>query len=171
LGEPNQTMNIRYRPLQTDQLEEVKSIFDYYTQQTTANLLTEPMGMRDFQRLIHLDHPVYPALTLLNEEDKIVGFCALVPYQNSLAFRRTAEAYVYIKPEYCRKGYGSVALLQLEQQARKTGVLNLLATVTGSAPAAFRMFEQAGYIQIAWYRNIGEKFGMLLDQVVFQKAL
>lgn len=164
-------MDIRYRPLVSDQLEEVKSIFDHYTRQTTANLLVEPPSMKEFQQLVYLDHPLYPALTLLDKEEKVVGFCALVPFQKSLAYRRTAEAWIYIKPEYCSKGYGKHALVELEHQARKAGLLNLLSTVTGNTPAAFQLFEQAGYKQIAWFRNIGEKFGILLDQVVFQKAL
>jgi len=164
-------MEIRYRPLAPGQLEEVKSIFDHYTSQTTANLLVEPPSMKEFQQLVYLDHPLYPALTLLDNEERIVGFCALVPYSKSMAYRRTAEAWIYIKPGYCSKGYGSHALVELEHQARKAGLINLLSTVTGNAPAAYQLFEQAGYKQIAWFRNVGEKFGILLDQVVFQKAL
>jgi phosphinothricin acetyltransferase len=164
-------MDVKFKTLQADRLEEAKAIFDHYTMRSTANLLLEVMSLREFQQLLPLHHPLYPAIQIENEEARLVGFGALRPFQHAPAFRRSAEAIIYLKENYCNRGFGRITLLQLEQQARKNGIINLLATVTGNAPAAYRLLEHNGYIQIAWYRNIGEKFGLLHDQVVFQKAI
>lgn len=164
-------MDVKFKPLQAEYLEEAKAIFDHYTLRSTANLLLDVMSMRDFQQLLPIHQPMYPAIQIENEDARLVGFGALHPFQHSQAYRRSAEAIIYLKESHCHQGYGRITLRQLEQQARKNGIINLLATVTGTAPAAYQLLEQNGFIQIAWYRNIGEKFGLLHDQVVFQKAI
>jgi phosphinothricin acetyltransferase len=47
----------------------------------------------------------------------------------------------------------------------------LVGTLCGENHASIRLMEKSGYSRCAHLKNIGEKFGKLLDVVVYQKEI
>ncbi|MCK9207197.1 MAG: GNAT family N-acetyltransferase [Salinivirgaceae bacterium] len=72
---------------------------------------------------------------------------------------------------YGQKGIGKVALLHLEQKAVETGIRNLIAIISGDNSGSIHLFEKMGYSKCAHFKNVGEKFGKVLDVVAYQKEL
>jgi L-amino acid N-acyltransferase YncA len=74
-------------------------------------------------------------------------------------------------PGQQRKGIGKRILLHLEDVAVAKGLKNLLGVITGDNTASIALFESAGYVKCAHYKNVGEKFNKVLDVVAYQKEI
>lgn len=58
----------------------------------------------------------------------------------------------------------------MEEDARKTGVIKVfIGIISVDNSGSVKLFENAGYVKCAHFRNVGEKFGKILDVVAYQK--
>jgi len=78
---------------------------------------------------------------------------------------------IYLKPEFCNKGIGKIALEHLEKKAGENGIRNLIGIITGDNEGSIALFEKSGYLKCAHFKNVGEKFNKVLDVVAFQKEI
>ena len=163
-------MDIRFETLKNSDLTEVKKIYDQYIINTTVTFHTRPVSIEELKQFICIDHPRYKSYLILCD-DNMAGYCYLSCYKNREAYDRTAEIAIYLKSEYCGKGIGQMAFRYLEEEAQKVGLKNIIGNVTGSNRESMALFEKLGYTQCARFKNIGEKFGSLLDVVSYQKEL
>ena len=112
----------------------------------------------------------YPSF-LIKDNDEIIGYCFLTQYKKRQAYDRSAELSIYLKPEFTGKGIGPVALNYLEVAAKNAGIHVLVGTLCGENYASIRLMEKSGYSKCAHLKNIGEKFGKILDVVIYQKEI
>lgn len=161
---------IRFEEIKEQDLPTVKLIYDWYIENSTATFHTEPIRIEQLKEFIYVDHPLYPSY-LIYTDNVITGYCFLTNYKKRQAYDKTAEVTLYLKPEYCHKGIGKIALEHLELQAKLKGLKNLIAIVTGDNEESIALFEKFGYTRCAHYKNIGEKFNKVLDVIGFQKEI
>lgn len=163
-------MEIQFEELREQDLPEVKKIYDWYIENSTATFHTEPIRIDQLKEFIYIDHPLYNSYMIyLNKE--IVGYCYLTNYKKRQAYDRTAEVTIYLKPEFCGKGIGRIALDHLEKKARENGLKNLIGIISGDNVGSIALFEKSGFTKCAHFKNVGEKFNKLLDIVAFQKEI
>ena len=82
-----------------------------------------------------------------------------------------AEVTIYLKPEYFGKGIGREVLLQMEQKALEVSIVVLMGIITAENEASVKLFERMGYEKCGHFKQVGEKFGRILDVVAYQKLL
>ncbi|MBC9798250.1 GNAT family N-acetyltransferase [Sinomicrobium weinanense] len=163
-------MNITFEKLQEHHLPEVKEIYDWYIKNSTATFHTESLQVNELKEFIYIGHPLYTSF-LICADDKPSGYCFFAPYKKRQAYNRTAEVTIYLKPGFEKKGIGKTALEYLEQKGRENGLKNLLGIITGDNEGSMALFRKCGYTQCACFKNVGEKFGKVLDVVAFQKEI
>ncbi len=163
-------MEIKLSELSENELLVVKEIYDYYILNSTATFHTEPISVNELKEAIYLSHPKYKSYLILNE-GQIAGYCYFAPYKKRQAYDRSAEITLYLKPELTSKGIGREVLTLLEPVAKLSGIVVLLAIVTGENTSSIALFEKCGYEKCAHFKNVGEKFNRLLDVVALQKML
>lgn len=163
-------MNIDFEVLQEQHLPQIKSIYDWYIQNSTATFHTEPIKIDQLKEFIYIGHPLYKSF-LINYGEELAGYCILTNHKKRQAYDRTAEVTIYLKPEFQKKGIGLVALDHLENQAKALGLKNLIGVITGDNLGSIALFEKAGYTKCAHFKNIGEKFNKVLDVVAYQKEI
>jgi phosphinothricin acetyltransferase len=78
---------------------------------------------------------------------------------------------IYLKPEYTGKGVGSRALEFLEKVAVEKKFHVLLAIICGENEQSINLFMRRGFEKCGHYREVGRKFGRLLDVVSYQKII
>ena len=165
-----QQMKLIFKEIKEQDLPELKKIYDWYIENSTATFHTEPIHIDQLKEFIYIGHSQYNSyLIYLNRE--ITGYCYLTNYKKRQAYNRTAEVTIYLKPEYCRKGIGRIALDHLEKKAAENGLKNLIGIIAGDNEGSIALFEKAGYMKCAHFRNVGEKFNKVLDVVAFQKEI
>lgn len=163
-------MNIDFTPVRTDDLEQVRQLYNYYVVNTTATYHIHEISLEEISGMIPVNHPKY--LSFLIHYDKVVcGYCYLGQYKKREAYDRTAEVTIYLKPEYSGKGIGLKAIEFLQRKAEDLGIAVLIGIISGDNRASIRLFEKAGFEKCAHFREIGEKFGKILDVVAYQKII
>lgn len=163
-------MDIQFEELREHHLAEIKSIYDWYIENSTATFHTQPIQIEQLKEFIYIGHPLYKSFIIKAGPD-LAGYCILTNHKKRQAYDRTAEVTIYLKPEFHKQGIGNVALEYLEQQARGLWLKNLIGVITGDNANSIALFEKAGYIKCAHFKNIGEKFGKVLDVVAYQKEI
>jgi len=163
-------MEILFEAIKEQDLPEVKKIYDWFIENSTATFHTEPIRIDQLKEFIYIDHPLYNSYMIyLNKE--IAGYCYLTNYKKRQAYDRTAEVTIYLKPEFWGKGIGRISLDHLEKKARENGLKNLIGIISGDNVGSITLFEKSGFTKCAHFKNVGEKFNKLLDVVAFQKEI
>jgi phosphinothricin acetyltransferase len=163
-------MKIEFGKMTIEKLHEVKAIYDWYIENATATFHTEPITLDQLQEFIFINHPLYKSY-LIYVDDLLAGYCFLTYHKKRPAYDRTAEISIYLKPEFSGKGIGKTALKYLESVAEEVGLKNLVGVITGDNLYSMALFEKAGFVKCAHFKNVGEKFGKVLDVVAYQKEI
>jgi L-amino acid N-acyltransferase YncA len=163
-------MHIKFKEMEEQDLPVVKKIYDWYIENSTATFHTEPVRIDELKEFLYIGHRLYNSY-LISTGDEIAGYCFLTNYKKRQAYDRTAEVTIYLKPEFCNKGIGKIALEQMEIKAAENGIRNLIGIITGDNEGSIALFEKSGYLKCAHFKNVGEKFNKVLDVVAFQKEI
>lgn len=163
-------MPIALKPLQPTDMEFARSVYNYYVLNTTATFHTEPVTLAAFAAALPMNHSLYQSYLIIYG-DKPCGYAYLGNWKPRQAYNRSAEVTIYIEKDFHGKGIGKQSLMFLEAEARKRKIKNLLGVITFENKASIHLFEKAGFQKVGHLKNIGEKFGRLLDVVTYQKEI
>jgi len=161
---------VNFSPVTKKDLAAIIEIYNHYILNTTATFHSEKLSKKDLEEFLFVSHPKYPSF-LIKDNNEIIGYFFITQYKKRQAYDRSAEVSVYLKPEFTGIGIGTVALSHLEAAAKKAGIHVLVGTLCGENHASIRLLEKSGYSKCAHMKNIGEKFGKILDVVVYQKEI
>jgi len=161
---------VDFSPVIKKDLAAIIDIYNHYILNSTATFHSEKLSKKDLEEFLYVSHPKYPSF-LIKDSNEIIGYCFITQYKKRQAYNRSAELSIYLKPEFTGKGIGAVALSYLETAAKKAGIHVLVGTLCGENHASIRLLEKSGYSRCAHLKNIGEKFGKILDVVVYQKEI
>lgn len=163
-------MNISFTPITSADLPAINKIYSWYVHNSTATFHTESVRDDELLEFLHIGHPRYKSF-LIFQDNALAGYCFLTAHKKRQAYDRTAEVTIYLDPVCRGKGVGPAALDYLEAAAHSAGFKNLVGVISGDNAGSIRLFEKAGYKKCAHFKNVGEKFGIVLDVVAYQKEL
>ncbi|MGC3946560.1 MAG: GNAT family N-acetyltransferase [Chryseolinea sp.] len=163
-------MEIQLVPVRDEHLEAIRAIYQYYVDHSTATFHTGQVTTNDLREKILINHPRYKSF-VVQVGDKIQGYCYLSQYNKRQAYDRTAELSIYLSHDFTGRGVGKEVLRRLEDTAKSVGIVVLIAMISGDNDHSIRSFSSAGYVKCAELRQVGEKFGRLIDVVFYQKIL
>lgn len=158
------------KPVEEKLLPELAMIYNYYVMNTTATFHMNEVDREGMRSILFDGDPRFPAFVIF-EGDEICGYCLLARYKKREAYDGTAEVTVYLKPGYEKKGIGSFAVNQMEEFAIQHQFHVLLAVICGENTGSIHLFIKMGYEKCAHFREVGTKFGRVLDVVCYQKIL
>ena len=164
-------MNIVFEKMSFEHQKEIMKIFNFYVESGTAafsnNTLPEP-----FYAMLMKKSEGYPSYALKNMDNNcIIGFCQLSPYNPFPTFESTAYITYFIANEYTGKGLGEKCLLKLEQYASKMGITNLVAEISSENHGSIAFHEKHGFYIAGELKNIGVKFNRKFGVVYMQKNI
>lgn len=163
-------MNIQLVPVREQHFERIREIYQYYVDHSTATFHTGNVTADELKEKILVGHKKYKSF-VIEVDGVICGYCYFSQYNKRQAYDRTAEVSIYLDAAFKGKGIGKVVLKELEHIAAQVGIVVLLAIITGDNVHSIRSFGAAGYTKCADLKEVGEKFGKLLDVVFYQKIL
>lgn len=163
-------MLIDFKALEPTDMEFARSVYNYYVLNTTATFHTEPVTLAAFAAALPMNHSLYQSY-LISYQRKPCGYAYLGNWKPRQAYNRSAEVTIYIEKDFHGKGIGKHCLMFLEAEASKREIKNLLGVITFENKASIHLFEKAGFQKVGHLKNIGEKFGSLLDVVTYQKEI
>ncbi len=110
-------------------------------------------------------------MLVAEEGGRVAGWASLSPYSDREAYARTVEISVYIDEAYRRRGAGRLLMERIIGEGRDLGHHAILAHITADNHVSIRLHEALGFWRVGTLREVGVKFGRLLDVEVMQLLL
>lgn len=144
-------------------------IYNYYVLNTTATFHGHALSKAEMREIVFLTEPY--TTFIIKIKDTIAGYILLTQYKKREAYDGTAEITLYLKPDNIHRGIGSEAVKYIEKRAVRQNIHVLIATICGENSSSINLVKKNGFIQCAYYKEVGKKFGQFLDIIVFQKII
>ena len=159
------------RPILPGDLDAATAVYNHYVATSTATFGTEPLTPAQWAAETSGGEPGRHGAWAVEDEEAFAGYVVVSPFKSRCAYRDTAEVTVYLAPGHTGRGLGRVALEHVDAHAASAGLHALLAVVCAENTASLTAFERAGYERAGLLREVGAKFGRLLDVVYLEKVL
>ncbi len=161
---------IAIRPAREEDLPRIRAIYNHEVLASTATYDTQPRSAAEQRAWFrHHDgaHPVFVA----ERGDAVLGWASLSPWSDRPAYGRTVEVSVYVAEESRRLGIGRMLLQALVDSASSLGHHALLARISSDNTASVILHERLGFFVAGTLKEVGVKFGRVLDVVVMELVL
>ncbi|TCL61462.1 phosphinothricin acetyltransferase [Hydrogenispora ethanolica] len=162
---------VTFEELREESLPEVLAIYTHYVQNTTATFHAHALSLAEMREVVFFDSPKYQTYAIRAASGVICGYVLLTQHKKREAYDGTAEVTIYLHPDFTGQGIGGQAIAFIEKAARERNFHVLVATICGQNAASIQLFERNGFSRCAHYREVGRKFGQLLDVVAYQKII
>jgi L-amino acid N-acyltransferase YncA len=163
-------MDYRLEPVSVEDGDQIIDIFNYYVENSFAAYPESKVPHEFFQYFLNLTQG-YPFLVAKDMSSKVVGFGFLRPYSPYPTFSRAAEITNFISPEHTGIGIGQQILDSLLDQARKMGIVTILASISSLNQASLAFHKKNGFVECGHFVGIGQKMGQAFDVVWMQRIV
>jgi L-amino acid N-acyltransferase len=137
---------------------------------TTATFDTEPKTVAERTQWLQSHGERHPVLVAQIEGD-VAGWASLTPWSDRAAYDDTAETSFYVHPRYRNAGIGRKLKKAIIEEARHLGFHTLIARVAAGSTASIHLNESTGFVTVGTMKQVGRKFGRLIDVRIMQKML
>jgi L-amino acid N-acyltransferase YncA len=150
-------------------MPELLDIYNYEVEHGFATFDLTPKTMEE-RMVWFYDHNIenHP-LIVAEEDDRAVGYASLSSYRPKEAYKTTVELSVYVNREYRRKGIaGRLAAAIIEIARSKDDIHTVISVITGGNEASILLHENLGFEYCGTMKEMGMKFGKMLDIINYQ---
>lgn len=112
-------------------------------------------------------HPVLVAAV----DGRVIGWASITHWSERRAYADTAETSFYVLSTYRGRGIGRQLKTAVIDEARRLKFHTLIARVAEGSHESLHLNEQAGFQHVGTLKEVGRKFGRLLDVHILQKML
>ena len=161
---------VTIRPALSADLEAITGIYNDAVLTTTATFDTEPRGLRE-QIAWFGSHGGRFAILVAEDAGVVVGWASLSRWSDRAAYDGTGETSVYVHAQRRRDGIGRALMVALIESAKQADFHTLIARIAGESTGSLRLHEGLGFENIGTMKEVGRKFGRLLDVHMLQKML
>jgi L-amino acid N-acyltransferase len=151
-------------------LDAITAIYNEAIANTTATFDTEPKT--DEQQLRWFEeHDERSPIIVAVIDDKVVGWTSLSKWSDRCAYADTAETSFYVASAHRGKGIGRQLKQAIIEEARRLRLHTLIARVAKGSDERLHLNESFGFVHVGTMKEVGRKFGRLLDVHILQKML
>ncbi len=163
------------RPCFQQDLEFIQLIYAHHVLTGTGTFETEPPSLDEMTaRWGNVVQKGWPFVVASPQNDlsRVLGFAYAVQFRDRAAYAQTFEVSVYVAPTTLRQGAGALMLTEVLLALSQDGARQALAVIGDSANAAsIGLHAKLGFRHVGTMKNVGEKFGRLLDAVIMQRGI
>lgn len=106
---------------------------------------------------------------LENENNTVIGWCALKPVSKRESFKGVAEVSIYFDNEYQGKGLGSILLKKIILDSEDHGFWTLQTNLLSENEMAIKSHQKNGFRMVGIRKKIGKLNGEWKDLVMMEK--
>ncbi len=153
--------------------EDVPAITDIYNEAiltTTATFDIEPKSVADRVQWLESHDERHPVLVAV-VDDQVVGWASLTSWSDRRAYDDTAETTFYVHSTHRGRGIGRRLKEAIVAESRRLRFHTLIARVAESSRESIHLNESVGFVHIGTMKEVGRKFGRLLDVHIMQIIL
>lgn len=162
---------VEIAPLRAEDHARGAEIANHWIATSTATFHEEPLSVAGFVADVATHPDPRHGCFGIRVDDELAGYLVISAFKGRCAYRDTAEVSVYLAPEQTGRGLGRGAIGYAVEHARRHGLHALLAVICAENTASLAAFERAGFAEVGRLREVGRKFGRLLDVVYLELLL
>jgi len=159
---------LRIRPATINDLPAITEIYNEAILTTNATFDSEPKTLAE-QKVWFTAHDARHPLMVAERDKVVIGWASLSEWSGRCAYADTAEISIYIKQELRNQGVGKKLMSAIMREGERVGLHTVIARITEGNQHSLRLHEKAGFENIGVMREVGSKFGKLLDVRLMQK--
>ena len=161
---------VQIRKAKRSDLEAIRKIYNEAILTTTATFDTEPKSADERLQWFQSHDERHPILVAV-VDGKVVGWASLTRWSDRTAYDDTAETSFYVKSEFRGRGIGRKLKEAIIEEARRLRFHTLIARVAEGSQESVHLNGSAGFVLVGTLKEVGRKFGKLLDVHIMQKML
>jgi phosphinothricin acetyltransferase len=158
------------RPATPADVDAITEIYNEAILTTTATFDLEPKTREDRLAWFEAHGPRHPILAAELDEE-VVGWACLNPWNPRGAYKDTAETSFYVKQSHRGQDIGRKLKQAIIEEAVRLGYRSLIAGVAEGSDASLHLNQSFGFEVVGTFKDVGEKFGKLLDVTYLQLIL
>lgn len=162
--------DLEIRRAELSDLEAITAIYNEAILTTTATFDTEPKAAAERLAWFHSHDERHPILVALLD-GQVVGWASLSRWSERPAYDDTAETSFYVHAHRRGRGIGRALKEAIINEASRLRFHSLIARVAEGSEASLHLNETFGFVHVGTLREVGRKFGRLLDVHILQKML
>lgn len=165
-------MPIVIRSTQVRDLPALLLIYNHEVLSGTATLDLHPKTDADWNEW-YAAHQNGNHLSLTAEHDGVaIGYATLSRYREKEAYKATVELSIYVHPSHRCCGVASELMSEILRIARERGdVHTIISVITSENEPSLKLHQKFGFTYSGTIREVGEKFGRMLDIHNYQLIL
>lgn len=158
-----------FRPATGSDAAAIADIYNEAVVATTASWDLEPQSVEERERWLaeHAD-PRYPVL-VAERDGRVVAWGSLSRWSERGAYAATVEVSTYVAEDQRGLGLGPEMTRRLIALGETAGVHAFIAQISADNAASLSMTDKLGFDQVGHLREVGYKFGRVLDVLIFEK--
>ena len=164
--------SISFVCVKDDHVKRITEIYNYYIKNTTVTYHYFEHSEAQMKEILYSKDSRFNSFAILDDNNgEVIGYCLICKFKNREAYDICGEAVVYLDNSYLGRGIGKLALNFLEEEAKKQKFHTLVASISNDNERSIRLFEREGYYKCAHFKEVGVKFGKVLDLLYYEKIL
>lgn len=165
---------VQVRAGEEGDLPVLTDIYNHYVRETPVTFDTEPLTP-EARRPWLLSHPKDGPHRLLvalgAESNRVLGYATSSPFRPKSAYSTSVEVSVYLAPDACGRGVGTLLYERLFDALGGEDVHRAYAGIAQPNEASVRLHALFGFRHIGTYGEVGRKFGRYWDVAWYEKPL
>jgi len=160
--------DVGVRPARGEDTQAIAAIYAWHVANGTATFDTAAPDAGAWEdKLADFAARGFPFL-IAEREGAVIAYAYAARFRDRAAYAHTCEDSIYVAHAARGEGVGSALLPALIAAARLAGFEQMLAVIGGGEPASVALHGKCGFVHAGRMRNVGRKFGRLLDTVYMQ---
>jgi phosphinothricin acetyltransferase len=148
----------------------ITAIYNEAIASTTATFDTEPKSVEERSQWLAAHDERHPVL-VAEIDGQVVGWASLSRWSDRRAYDDTAETSFYVAAAHRNQGIGRRLKRAIVDEATTRGFHTLIARVAEGSEASLHLNRSFGFEHVGTLKQVGRKFGRLLDVHILQKML
>jgi L-amino acid N-acyltransferase YncA len=156
------------RPAREQDAQAVCDIYAFHVAHSTATFDTlAPVAGAWAEKIAAVTARGWPFL-VAQCDGAVLAYAYAAQFRDRAAYARTCEDSIYVADAARGSGVGTALLGRLVEAARVYGFEQMIAVIGGGEPASIALHARHGFVHAGRMRNVGFKFGRVLDTVYMQ---
>lgn len=164
-------MKILLRHARHEDLEVIRRILNIEIKETPHNYDYETKSETAMEQWFESKKKNGSPILVVEAEGIVQGYATYGRFRDKIGYQYCAEHSIYLSMESRGKGYGSILMTQLIQEARQRNIHTLIAGINSTNEKSIRFHENFGFQRKALLPEVGYKFGTWQNLVLMQLLL
>lgn len=161
---------MRFRPATEADVPVINAIYNDVIRNSVASFHLRELGDDYRQRWLAERGPRYPVI-IAEQDNRVVAWGCLTQWSEREAYDASCENSIFVADGVRGQGVGKALLTELIRLAREHGMHTILARMSDGVEASIALHESLGYKRIGTMKEVGRKFGRLIDVHIYQLML